>query len=187
MGRISTLLLALILTGCTLALPGGKTDAPVPLAGDTIEVTKLDAPKGDVAKPADPAKVADPTAADPAASPPDATGKPDADPEPEHDPSAQPEEAAAETPAEEAAPPPAPLSPEALACQKRGGRYVKTGSGDLRACVKVTGEEGKTCRRETDCIGACLARSGTCAPVTPLFGCNDILQADGQRVTLCLD
>ena len=93
----------------------------------------------------------------------------------------------AETEPATAAPPPAPLSPSALACKKKGGRYIKTGSGDLRACVKVTGEEGKSCKRETDCTGSCLARSGTCAPVKPLFGCNEILQADGRRVTLCLD
>ena len=24
-------------------------------------------------------------------------------------------------------------------------------------------------------------------PVRPLFGCNDILQADGRQVTLCID
>ena len=183
MGRIATLTLMLTLTltlaACTLALPGGKTDAPVPLASDAIEVTRLDAPKGGAAGPA---KATQPPATEPAKPAPDA--RPKAAPKP--DPKAKPDETAV-SPPPEAAPPPATLSPEAQACQKRGGRYIKTGSGNLRACVKVTGEEGKTCTRETDCKGACLARSGTCSPVTPLFGCNDILQADGRRVTLCLD
>ena len=161
-------LAVLLLAGCTLALPSGKADAPAPLATDAIEVTKLDAPKQGAADPAKPAATAEPTT----------PAKPETD------------KPAADTPTEpppEAAPPAPPLSPAALACQRKGGRYIKTGSGDLRACVKVTGEEGKRCARETDCSGSCLARSGTCSPVTPLFGCNEILQADGRRVTLCLD
>ncbi len=161
-----------ILAACTLALPDGGADAPSPLATAEIEVTKLDAPKADgKAEAPIPPEAAIPDAGSTAGAKPAA-------PDPE---------AATETPPAEAAPPPALLSPAALACKKKGGRYIKTGSGDLRACVKVTGEEGKRCTRETDCSGSCLARSGTCSPVTPLFGCNEILQADGRRVTLCLD
>jgi hypothetical protein len=161
-----------LLAACTLALPGGGGgDAPSPLATEAIETTTLDAPAPGAAKApapdADPAPEAEATAETP-------------DPEEQPAPPAAPEPAPAEVD-------PALLTPAALACQKKGGRYVKTGSGSLRACVRVTGDGGKTCRRETDCEGACLARSGTCAPVTPLFGCNDILQADGRRVTLCLD
>ena len=158
-------LMALLLAACTLALPGGKSDRPSPLETGEIEVTKLDAAK------------ADQPATEPTATP---------DPPPEPGPKVPEATPAPKTPPAEAAPP-APLSPSALACKKNGGRYIKTGSGDLRACVKVTGEEGKSCTRETDCTGSCLARSGTCAPVKPLFGCNEILQADGRRVTLCLD
>ena len=164
-----------VLAACTLALPGGGVDKPSPLATGEIEVTKLDAPKPDgKAEAPIPPEAATPARTDAAS---DAGAKP-VEPDPE---------AATETPPAAAAPPPAPLSASALACQKKGGRYIKTGSGDLRACVKVTGEEGKRCTRETDCIGSCLARSETCAPVKPLFGCNEILQADGRRVTLCLD
>ena len=178
MRRITTLFLMLCLASCTLALPGGKADAPAPLATEAIEVTRLDAPKGAGTEPAkgvEPAKPKEDPAGAPAKAPAD-PAKPTTGAE------AQP--AAKAEPAPEAAPPP---SPAAAACKKKGGRYIKTGSGDLRACVKVTGDGGKSCRRETDCTGSCLARSGTCAPVTPLFGCNEILQADGRRVTLCLD
>ena len=172
--RWSPLLLVLALGACTLALPGGKADAPAPLATDVIEVTKLDAPKGQEAA-VKPPEAAPPEAAPPEAAPPDPAP-------PVVTTVTDPGAAAAAV-----APPPAPLSPSALACKKKGGRYINTGSGDLRACVKVTGEEGKACTRETDCTGSCLARSGTCSPVTPLFGCNEILQADGRRVTLCLN
>ncbi|MDO9524741.1 MAG: hypothetical protein Q7J57_04255 [Gemmobacter sp.] len=88
----------------------------------------------------------------------------------------------------------APLPPvgeartEALraACLRDGGALLPTSNGNL-ACLHQTKDDGKVCRRETDCEGACLARSGTCAPVTPLFGCNDVLTADGTRQTLCLN
>jgi hypothetical protein len=33
----------------------------------------------------------------------------------------------------------------------------------------------------------CLARSGTCAPIMPLFGCNEVLDKQGRRVTLCIE
>jgi len=171
--RFANVLMLLALGACTLALPGDKGDAPVPLTTEAIEVTRLDAPKaGEKAGAAKPPTIAGTPTPDTAAEP--------AEPEPA-DPATEPEIPA------EVAPPPAPLSPAALACQKKGGRFIKTGSGDLRACVKVTADGGKACKRETDCTGSCLARSGTCAPVTPLFGCNEILQADGRRVTLCLD
>ena len=178
MMRAMISLVLLLLAACTLALPGGKTDAPAPLATEKIEVTKLDAPKGGTAPAAKapPAKAQDATKVPEAAAP--------AQPDTARNTASKPAEPA---PPAAAAPPAAPLSPAALACKKKGGRYIRTGSGDLRACVRVTGEEGKACRRETDCLGSCLARSGTCAPVKPLFGCNEILQADGRRVTLCLD
>jgi hypothetical protein len=54
-------------------------------------------------------------------------------------------------------------------------------------CQKKTRDGGKQCRAKGDCQGECLALSGTCAPVMPLLGCNDILDAQGRRMTLCLD
>lgn len=91
-----------------------------------------------------------------------------------------------------AAPPPAPevveaKSPGEIACEERGGRYVALGGTGARTCVTPTRDGGKQCRRDGDCSGQCLARSNTCAPMTPLLGCNEILQSDGRRVTLCLD
>ena len=76
---------------------------------------------------------------------------------------------------------------ERLACLKQGGSFGPVGGGGSLACVRPTHDSGKQCTRETDCESRCLARSGTCAPLTPLFGCNEILQADGRRVTLCVD
>lgn len=96
----------------------------------------------------------------------------------------------AETPAPaevEPATPPLEKSEEQISCEKRGGEWQSIGSDAARTCVKRTRDGGKQCRKESDCDGVCLARSRTCAPVKPLFGCNEILQNDGRRVTLCID
>lgn len=87
-------------------------------------------------------------------------------------------------------PPPAPVivkSPSQLACEKRGGRFVSLGRSGAMTCQVPTRDGGKSCRRESDCDGVCLARSATCAPVQPLLGCQSILQNDGRRVELCID
>lgn len=99
-----------------------------------------------------------------------------------------PPDAKAETPLATApTEPPAQTSSEQNACEKRGGIWGNAGKSSGKACVKRTRDAGKQCRKQGDCSSLCLARSGTCAPVKPLFGCNDILQKDGSRVTLCVD
>ena len=80
-----------------------------------------------------------------------------------------------------------PSSPEEAACVKKGGLWIHAGKSIAFTCVKVTRDSGQQCRRSSDCQGSCLARSMTCAPYDPLFGCNEILQDDGVRVTLCID
>lgn len=72
-------------------------------------------------------------------------------------------------------------------CEKRGGNWTNAGKSNIKTCIQRTRDAGKQCRKQGDCASACLARSGTCAPVKPLFGCNEILQKDGSRVTLCID
>jgi len=74
-----------------------------------------------------------------------------------------------------------------IKCEKRGGSWSRVGDTRSRTCVQRTRDAGQQCRRDRDCDGVCLARSGTCAPVTPLFGCNEVLQDDGRRMTQCLD
>lgn len=85
------------------------------------------------------------------------------------------------------APTPAVKSPSGIACEKSGGRMVQVGGASLLTCQRPTRDAGKSCRRQGDCVGECLARSETCAPVAPLFGCNEVLQKDGRKVTLCID
>ncbi|MDB5665024.1 MAG: hypothetical protein JWS11_1567 [Cypionkella sp.] len=179
--RISSVrswILALLLAGCTLG--AGKLASPAdsanPITGDAIAVTSLDAPAaklagggvkpavvvGDLAK-ADAVKAdvitASPSKAEPAI--------------------------AVEAPMTEA--PLAVLSPEELACAKKGGQWTVAGKAGGMSCVSMMRDAGKSCRRQSDCEGSCLARSNTCAPIAPLFGCNEILQDNGAMVTLCID
>lgn len=160
MRRLPALALMLALPWLAACLPGGG-DGSVAAPVEAIAVTPL---------------------ADPAAAPP-----PDAAPPP---PPTQPDPAPPD-PAAQAAPDPAaqpvPPSPEQRSCERGGGRWMRAGETGLMTCLRSTRDAGRQCRRSSDCQGDCLARSGTCAPVTPLFGCHEILQDNGARVTLCRD
>ncbi|MDN5788220.1 hypothetical protein [Pseudorhodobacter sp.] len=74
-----------------------------------------------------------------------------------------------------------------LACEKKHGRFVMLGKTGAMTCQFMTKDSGKRCSKETDCEGACLARSRTCAPVKPILGCESILQGDGRQVELCIE
>lgn len=167
---------AALLAACQTGGPG-KVPAdvtPNAVVGDPIEVTALDAPVAEVAAPG-PAAAGTGTAAPqaaPAAPGDEVQAAAAADPAPRPD--------LAETPV-------TPKSEQQLACEKRKGRWAKIGKGEARACVFQTRDAGKRCERESQCDGLCLARSGTCAPFKPMFGCHEILQDNGARVTLCLE
>lgn len=100
-------------------------------------------------------------------------------------------------PGREAAPPapypgaeafgPQRLAAERAACEARGGRFAAAGMAGRLVCFVTPPDAGRPCSRAADCSVACLARSRTCAPVTPLFGCHEVVQADGAVATLCLD
>lgn len=188
LSTLAALAAALLLAGCQLTAPGaasagGDGVTPNAVAGDAIEVTTLDAPL-----PADPMgeTAAPPPAAAGTQAPMQPEAPPAADPTPPADPAPVP--AAAEGSAEAAeAPPPELKSERQIACEREGGTWARTGSGDLRICVYSTRDGGKRCTRESDCEGLCLARSGTCAPIRPLLGCNEILQDNGARVTQCIE
>lgn len=173
------MILAVVLAGCTLG--GGKlakpSDSANPITGDAIAVTSLDAPAAagapDPAKPAaDVAQPAKDVVAQPAPPQPDPTG---VDP------------AAASVVLPVAEEPARVLGPEELACVRKGGQWAVAGKAGGMSCVRRMRDAGKSCRKKSDCEGDCLARSNTCAPIGPLFGCNEILQDNGAMVTLCID
>lgn len=187
---------ALLLSACVL--PQGKP-APAaqgnPITGAAISVQSLDAPKAALPK-AGASKAA-------AALPEPVAGQVDAsldaitaagrtgpaDEEAKAKPQAPEEAADKEAAQTDDGPPHAadPQSPEEIRCLKSGGLWATAGDTGAKACVRRTRDGGKACSKQTQCEGLCLARSRSCAPITPMFGCNEILQADGREVTLCLD
>jgi hypothetical protein len=180
-----------VLAACQLPGPGkGASGAepgvtPNAVAGDAIEVTALDAaPAGETTAPEAS------SGASPADDPAFAAAKPPA--------SASPGAAApvpvaaepvveAETAPEADVPAPPPKSDAQRACERKRGNWSRIGKGELRACIFTTRDGGKSCDQESDCEGACLARSRSCSPIRPLFGCNEILQDNGAQVTLCIE
>jgi len=72
-------------------------------------------------------------------------------------------------------------------CESSGGDFSSGGEGHGLVCHRTPPDAGKSCARQSDCTTECLARSRTCAPVEPLFGCNEVLTAEGVPVTLCID
>lgn len=86
----------------------------------------------------------------------------------------------------EAAPEPPILARQRRECERSGGQLQSRGAG-LFVCARTTRDAGRRCSANAQCEGMCLARSETCAPFTPLFGCHEVLLAPGSRVTQCLD
>ena len=161
------LMSAFLLLACQMAGPGGPG-----LHDDPIAVTPLDAPSN--AAPDAPAVEGVATATP-------ATPHPQT--RPEDVPAAEPAAPEAAAPAE----PEVPKTAEQLLCEKSKGQWVSAGDTGANYCASMTRDGGKQCTKKTQCQGVCLARSGTCAPVTPLYGCNDVLEKDGRQVTLCID
>ncbi len=168
---------AVVLQACVPGLPTGNAPAggASAIAGEAVAVTTLD----------DPTQPAMVDAAEPATAVAAAAAAPATRPKPRPETGAlQAEDAPAQA---TVVAPEAPKSREQQRCEKGGGRWAKISGIDARGCVTPTRDGGKSCRSESQCEGQCLARSKTCAPYDPLWGCNEVLQKDGSRVTLCLD
>ncbi len=88
--------------------------------------------------------------------------------------------------AEERPPEGAMLEQQRAACTRSGGNFMPRGTGFF-ACVFQTQDAGRQCDEASDCEGACLARSRTCAPMQPLFGCQEVFTSPGRRETVCTD
>lgn len=149
-----------LLTACQAALPSGP-DTSAPMT-DEIQTTSLDAMPGEGTPVAEGAR-----------------DLPRPEPRPQ----------TAVEPPEEPAPDVAEVvkSADQVLCERTGGQWAVAGASGAHSCVKATRDGGKVCTKEGDCMGMCLARSGTCAPLMPLFGCNEVLDKQGRRVTLCIE
>lgn len=82
----------------------------------------------------------------------------------------------------------APLSPDQAKarCERTDGRWGGK-QGQTMLCFHTPPDAGKACSKASDCSAGCLAKSRSCAPVTPLIGCQDLLDDDGRVVTQCVN
>jgi len=78
-------------------------------------------------------------------------------------------------------------SPEETQCLAQGGRWGNAGAGAAQTCFLPAKDAGKQCAKQSDCSTQCLARSGTCAPFWPIFGCTEVIQNNGAVARLCLE
>ena len=163
--RFGLVLALVLLAGCA-TLPDGLKPA---------------GPKADASATATQAETPAPT--EPA---PDDTRPPDGDPAPLAAVAQTPEAAAS---AEPVPAPPKPRDPNLAAradCVAKGGSFSRTKTGAF-VCVTRTRDFKKSCTASSQCEGSCLARSGTCSPVTPLIGCHEIVTERGRMATVCID
>lgn len=157
-GLLRLLFLTLALAACQPAAQAPTTDAPI--AEQTLPA--LDATPETAPETASPES---PTAAQPPTPVPTVT---------------------VETTAPEA-PPEAPLLAEQRhLCERAGGRLAQRAPG-IFACIHPTRDGGRHCDEASDCEGLCLARSGTCAPFAPLYGCQEVFTLRDRRETLCTE
>ena len=73
------------------------------------------------------------------------------------------------------------------ACENQGGRWGSAPGKTAFVCFEDLPDALKTCTTSRDCEGLCLARSRTCSPIKPFFGCHEVLNVNGVRQTLCIE
>jgi len=72
-------------------------------------------------------------------------------------------------------------------CERSGGSWGAGGKPGTEVCYRQNADANKQCTAATDCDGVCFARSRTCSPIAPLFGCHDILTSLGSKAEVCLE
>ena len=96
------------------------------------------------------------------------------------------EDEAADTPASDSIFPDI-MEQRRTACEDSGGRWAPALNKTLFVCYRDLPDANQPCRTERDCQGLCLARSRTCAPTEPFYGCHQVLSAGGLPQTVCVE
>ena len=78
------------------------------------------------------------------------------------------------------------LGESRAACEREGGRWGTALASGFFVCYRTPRDAGKSCRAASDCETHCLARSRTCAPIEPFYGCHEILTNSGLQATQCI-
>ncbi len=76
---------------------------------------------------------------------------------------------------------------ERTECLAKGGSVGRGGLLPDEICFLPQPDAGKSCTKQSDCEGTCLADTRTCSKVTPIFGCFEFLDETGQKVGICID
>jgi len=82
---------------------------------------------------------------------------------------------------------PGEIAAERKSCDVDGGRWLPGGITAAKMCFRTPADAGKTCQRDSDCSGACMADTRTCSTAAPMFGCYAYLDDAGQKVEICVD
>lgn len=78
------------------------------------------------------------------------------------------------------------LAQQKAECLEAGGTWGRGGILALEQCFPNYSDGGKSCKRESDCQGMCMADTRTCA-TTFSYGCLSYLNDDGKAVEMCID
>ncbi|MEM8630566.1 MAG: hypothetical protein AAGF74_04970 [Pseudomonadota bacterium] len=73
------------------------------------------------------------------------------------------------------------------ACEAGGGRFGAGGLPNTQVCYTPFPDANEPCESADDCQGFCLARSRSCSPVEPVFGCIETLTSRGAESTVCFE
>lgn len=79
------------------------------------------------------------------------------------------------------------LSKAQAQCERSGGTWGLTPGKATFICYRNLSDAGKLCSGADDCKGLCLARSRTCSPIEPFYGCHEVLSKGGVLQTLCIE
>lgn len=79
------------------------------------------------------------------------------------------------------------LAEQRADCERQKGRFGLSPNGVTYICFKTMSDANQTCTTGRDCQGLCLARSRTCSPIDPFYGCHEVISSSGVRQTLCTE
>ncbi|MCA2010496.1 hypothetical protein LCM17_03285 [Cereibacter sphaeroides] len=72
-------------------------------------------------------------------------------------------------------------------CEAAGGMVMTAGLSGHEFCAARNSDAGQSCSRATDCDGYCEAETRQCSTYQSPFGCYAFLNADGERIDICVD
>lgn len=78
------------------------------------------------------------------------------------------------------------LAQQKVECLEAGGRWGRGGILALQQCFPNYSDGGKSCNRDSDCQGMCMADTRSCSQ-TFSYGCLSYLNDEGKVEEICID